>query len=305
MELRAHFDDIIVKEFYHGRYKNPGDRKEKEIEGMNARYRKFEKLLDSDADFYILHQSVNITAAWFSMLSAAIIEDLGDKDDGLETYDEQIVGLAFFSRLASDLWAIIELVEFGFDLQARALTRSYLEHIDVLICCIDDRSLTGEFIQAFEPEDANAFWHRHVSKNRAKAKVASIIGSKIGRSDYPIVDLLREDADLAGSILLHPTMMAGFMAAFGNEDGDYESYPIFPTPLPASVGVFRTILIHHLWLSFVMGPLPKVTSGDWRQLVRTERLLDNKELDKLARLHWRMLQFLLDNKLLMKPDDEP
>lgn len=300
--VRSRFDKAISEEYYRHR-SPPADRMAKDLELFRERMDKFNKILDADPEFYVLSRCANMTATWFSMLSAVIIEELKDADENSETLDEQVAGLSFFSRLASDLWAIIELVELGFDLQARALTRSYLEHIDVLICCINDRALTKEFIESVEPQQSNAFWHRYVSKNRAKEKVSRIIGSMLGEPNYRIVDLLREDAELAGSTLLHPTMAAGLAAAFGHEDGDYDSYPIFPTPLPASIGIFRTILIHHLWLSLVMEALPTASGGDWRALLHSKQMLENKELSRFGGLYSKMFKFLLDNELLMKSDN--
>ena len=264
---------------------------------LRERREKFESILEADDDFFVVYRSANIAATWLSVLAAALLEELADSKG--ESRDEQAVALAFFSRLANDLWAIIELVESGFDLQARALARSYLEHVDVLICCIHDKELTKEFFYAVEPEQANAFWHKYVSKNKAKERVSRFISTLIGSKESRIVDLLREDAEFTGASLHHPTMLARLATALGHPGFEYDSYPLFPTPLAASAGIFRTVLIHLFWLWFAMGTLPKSDHGEWKALFDSARIARNKEFDRLENLYSQMFGFLLDYRILM------
>ncbi|MER9412243.1 hypothetical protein [Mesorhizobium sp. M0589] len=301
-DTKREFEDAILSAYYRGRAAS--DRESQEVDGLIRRRGQFEKLAGADPELFILHRCANIAASWLSFIAAGIVEEFADEENEGQPLDEQVAGLAFFSRLANDLWAIIELVEIGFDLQARALTRGFLEHVDVLICCTLDREVTTEFVGAIEPDAANQFWHRHVSKNKAKAKVSTFIAGELGRQSITIVDLLREDAELAASELLHPTVTAGLSTAFGHPDGEYESYGIFPLPLAASVGVFRSILIHLLWLSFAMGGQPRYASWEWLPLFQTERLKRNEEIERFGSLYRRMFGFLLDHQLLMHPDDD-
>lgn len=167
----------------HYRKRSPEAVEQEERQGLQRRQDRFKKLLETDTDFYIVYCSTNVAATWLSFLSVALVNDLSEPGEEREPLNEQVAALAFFSRLANDLWAIVELVESGFDLQARALTRAFLEHVDVLICCIQDKELTREFVEAREPDEAIAFWHKYVSKNRAKAKVNKFIaGPRIGAS---------------------------------------------------------------------------------------------------------------------------
>lgn len=299
--VRKAFDTGILMDYHRG--KNEAEIDILEEAGLRTRKAKFKKILDADPEFYLLYHCTNISAAWLSFLAGALVEDFSDTSVDHQPSDEQVAALAFFSRLANDLWAIIELTEMGFDLQARTLSRGYLEHVDVLICCIHDRELTKQFVNAIEPEAANAFWHKHISKNKAKLKVSNIIGVALGIGKTDIVDRLREDADLAGSSLIHPTILAGLSTAFGIEDGDYDSYPIFPTPIAASVGIFRSILIHLMWLWFAMGTLPKIKYGEWKGIFQSNRMLDNEAIDELSELNQRMIDFLLEHQLLMLVGD--
>jgi hypothetical protein len=298
--LRKEFDTKILRRHYLG--KGADAVTEINRKGHAERQARFKRILDTDTDFYIVFQSAIIAATWLSFLSVAVMHDLSDPEQTDDPLDEQIAALAFFSRLANDLWAILELIESGFDLQARALTRSYLEHVDVLICCIQDRELTHEFVEAAEPEEANAFWHKHVSKNRAKAKVTKFVAGLIGKDSITLVDTLREDAEFAGSSLIHPTVMAGLATAFGHEEGDYsDGYAIFPHPLPASAGILRTILIHLFWLSFATGSQPHGWGGAWRPILRSQKMRDDPELKRRSLLNSKMFQFLLGEKILMTP----
>jgi hypothetical protein len=144
LTVRTSFESAILKEFEQGKVRSVDE----ELDALHSRRSKFERILKNDDEFYVLYRSANIAATWLSVLAAALLEEFTDLNNSARRNSEQSVALAFFSRLANDLWAIIELVEIGFDLQARALARSYLEHVDVLICCIHDRELTGEFIKA-------------------------------------------------------------------------------------------------------------------------------------------------------------
>lgn len=269
--------------------------------GQERQRESFEKLLETDSDLYIVYHASNVAATWFSVLSIVVMNDLNEAEDEVEALDEQIAALAFFSRLANDLWAILELVERGFDLQARALTRAYLEHVDVLICCIQDKALTSEFVRATGAREANEFWHKHVSKNRAKTKVTNFVARALGLETATIVDTLREDAELAGAALIHPSIVGGLATALGDVDADYHSYPIFPQPLAASAGTLRTILVHLLWLSFATGALPQGWGGEWQPIIRSQRRRGDPDLVRFQLLYSRMLGFLLDNKILMEP----
>jgi hypothetical protein len=296
--LRQEFDSTILR--IHRRDLEAETVEQMEQNGLVDRHDKFKKLLDTNTDFYIVYHCANVAATWMSLLSISLLNDISNAEDARKPLDEQVAALAFFSRLANDLWAIIELVELGFDLQARALTRAYLEHVDVLICCIQDRELTRQFVEAREPKDANAFWHKHVAKGRAKAKVAKFIAGVFGLDNVTMVQELREDAEFAGSALLHPTVLAGLATALGDVDSDYgESYPVFPNPIVASAGILRAILVHLLWLSFATGEQPRTSSVEWQAILGTQNHPDNVELKRTSRLTSQMFKFLLDHEVLM------
>jgi len=292
--IRESFQAAIerpYKSIWSKRYGHSSD----ENEPNDDRAAKFQAILESDDEFYVLYRCSNLAATWLSTLAASLVEEISALTDEQEPLDEQAVALAFFSRLANDLWAIIELCELGFDLQARALAKSYLEHVDVLICCIHDVDFTRDFTRSADPDLANQFWHKKVSKNKAKKRVSQFIASHLGYPDRDLVELLREDADTLGSLLVHPTMFGGLSTAFGHPDGDYESYPIFPTPLPVSSGTFRTVLIHLFWLKIAMGPLPRQRFGAWRALTRFETSQGRSSIVALELVYLRMFDFLLDH----------
>ncbi len=266
----------------------------------------YEELLAQDDEFYVLHRGIAIAATWLSAISVSILNDIAvsENDADEEAPTEQAVALAFFSRLANDLWAIIELVERGFDIQARGLSRSFLEHIDVLICCIHDTELTEKFATAMDPEDANQFWHKHVSKNKMKRRVAELVNNRTGLIGSDIVESLRSPAEVAGSTILHPTMLAGLAAALGEEDVEYETYPIFPRPMVSSGGIYRTILVHLFWLLLLMGPLPKEPHGAWSSLIKNADIKRNRMLSALLRINQDMHGFMLEWHVTMKPTDD-
>jgi hypothetical protein len=271
--------------------------------GRRKGRRAFKKLLERDPEFYVLYRGAAISATWLSAIAVAILNDLGQEKESPDeaVAPEQAAALAFFSRLANDLFAIIELVERGFDLQARGLARSFLEHVDVLICCIHDRELTEKFVNAREPNETNQFWHQHISKNKIKRRVSELIAAKIGLRHSTIVDDQRAGADEASSAILHPTIISGFIVAFGDEDVDYDNnYPVFPQPISASGTIFRTILVHLFWLFLMMGPLPRDPHGAWGVLIREGALRRNAVLGALIQVNQDMHGFMLDWQVTMR-----
>lgn len=265
----------------------------------------YERLLAQDSEFYVLHRGAAIAATWLSAISVSILNDISLRDADIDgtTDTEQTVALAFFSRLANDLWAIIELVERGFDIQARGLSRSFLEHVDVLICCIHDLELTKKFADTIDPEQANQFWHKHISKNKMKRRVAELVNNRTGLAGSNIVDSLRAHAEIAGSTILHPTMLAGLATAFGEEDVEYQTYPIFPRPMVASGGIYRTVLVHLFWLFLLMGPLPKEPYGAWNSIIKNRNIKRNRMLSELLKINQDMHGFMLEWHVTMKPMD--
>lgn len=261
---------------------------------------RFENLLEENDELYVLFRSAGISATYLSVIASFAILEVTETGEEVEVRDEQVATIAFFSRLASDLWAIIELVERGYDLQARALARSFLEHIDVLICCINDRELTAEFVRSGEPKKANEFWHKHISKSRSKARVSAFISEMLGLQSSDIVGLLREDVDFSASSLLHPTIAGGIATAFGVPDEDYEAPAFFPQPTAASVGTLRAVLIHLWWLDFAMGSLPLNGHGAWRAPLQGPSPSRFITLAKLDLVRMDMFLFLLDHEILVK-----
>lgn len=300
--LRSDFDGEVGKRFR--KLLNPHWRVRFKVQyPADKRERAFKKIIRSDDEFYVLHRSSAMLATWLSALSVSLLYELLEDDSDMPGRVDKAAALSFFSRLSSDLWAILELIERGFDLQARALTRSYLEHVDVLICCIDNFQFTESFVDTGDTKEANEFWHMHVSKNRSKKMVSAIVSDLIGVERATIVDILREDADQAGSWALHPTIIAGFAAALGDAETDYDSYPVFPTPMRASQGILRSILCHLLWLRMVMGPLPFEEHRAWGALLR-KRSQGDFAIDRLSLLCGNALGFLIDRQILMVANEE-
>ncbi|MBY5765081.1 hypothetical protein HFO06_18600 [Rhizobium leguminosarum] len=293
-DLRKAYDKAVQEQFR--RLGRPGRWRDAWV--ARARRKKSKALANADPEFYVLSRSINISATWLSVVAVTLQMELSHPDDDEEFSDEQKAALAFFSRLANDLWAIIELVECGFDLQARALARSYLEHVDVLICCIDDIELTKEFVAAVEPEASNHFWHKNVSKDKIKKRTASLVSEMLKLPGNNVVNLLREPVEAIGSILHHPTVLAGWWAAFGDRDVNYDgTYPIFPVPTAGSKDVFRVLLTHQSWLCLAMGSLPKFPHGAWGSLLRSDRFIKDRMVDDLQRINFNMMGFLLQNEL--------
>jgi hypothetical protein len=115
--------------------------------------------------------------------------------------------------LSSQVNCIRNVVLDGFDVQARILARSLSEYIDVVTLLLLDPLLAHEFHAACEPEQANKFWHKHVSKGKLKARLISLCDAENKELLDYIQDMQacqKEEEEMMSSAL-HPSFLASAM----------------------------------------------------------------------------------------------
>src|SRR5690606_7045751 len=111
------------------------------------------------------------------------------------------------------LYSMRSLSAQGLDVSAKALCRIVSEYVDILSLLIES-DLSASFCESQEPDAANKFWHKHLSKGKA-AKLTSVIWKRFGLSDAEIstVEEWYKDEILTLSSTVHPTFMASYMAS--------------------------------------------------------------------------------------------
>src|SRR5690349_2060958 len=72
------------------------------------------------------------------------------------------------------------LIFSGFDVSAKQITRSIGEYIDTFILSSFDESVVSDFLGTDNPEAANKFWHKYLSKGKSKnILIKEVFGGKV------------------------------------------------------------------------------------------------------------------------------
>lgn len=124
----------------------------------------------------------------------------------------RIVYMMLTASIASNCFAIRQLVLSGYDVNAKTLARLLGEYIDTLILLLNRPELCPEFHRSQEPEDANKFWHKYLSKGKARREVRSIFKSitQLDEDQTSEIDDWRADEFTVLSAASHPSMIAAF-----------------------------------------------------------------------------------------------
>lgn len=93
------------------------------------------------------------------------------------------------ARVASDLFAVRNLVCFGLEPAARTVLRSAMEHLDTISLLLLEPACAREFHATSEPENGNTFWHKNLSKDKLRKAIRAYFNEI--------------DADLASEFLSH------------------------------------------------------------------------------------------------------
>jgi hypothetical protein len=115
--------------------------------------------------------------------------------------------------LRTQVNCIRKIVLDGFDVQARILARSLSEYIDLVILLLLYPPLADEFHAACEPEEANKFWHKHISKGKLKARLVDLCDAENEALFDYILDMQayqKEEEEMMYSAL-HPSFLTSAM----------------------------------------------------------------------------------------------
>ena len=117
-------------------------------------------------------------------------------------------------RVFSDLVAIRILCRAGFDVAAKSLTRSTIEHIDALVLIIHSPSIAKEFNKSDSKERSNAFWHKHISRGKVRKLSLEIWKSRLGEEfDADAWDDWLYNFHGVLGMSIHPSFSGGIFSA--------------------------------------------------------------------------------------------
>lgn len=120
------------------------------------------------------------------------------------------------ARVASDLFAVRNLVCFGLEPAARTVLRSAMEHLDTISLLLLEPLRAREFLATSEPEIGNTFWHKNLSKD----KLRKVIRAYFKEIDADLArEFLsqREQRSKLYGIAVHPSVYSCDMSLFSPE----------------------------------------------------------------------------------------
>lgn len=119
-------------------------------------------------------------------------------------------------RIASDLYAVRSLVCCGLEPAARVVLRSAMEHIDTASLLMLEPDRASDFLSTKDPSAGNAFWHRHLSKDKLRNRIRHYFRSL---DEGMAAELLahREHRNVLYGVAVHPSAYTSDMALFSPE----------------------------------------------------------------------------------------
>lgn len=145
-----------------------------------------------------------------------------------ESEDKQIIraSSSLLVFIFCQIAAVRLLVVNGFDTQARAACRPLREATSLLVLVQNNPDLANEFVSAENPEEANAFWKKHMRGGSTKrAHLENMLGGTSEARDM-IEESVRyiNEEESYFSQAIHPSYNAGvmFLFSFFDEKEDDE-----------------------------------------------------------------------------------
>lgn len=126
------------------------------------------------------------------------------RDEKRDRVQQAIASLGFQS--ASHVACILELVEMGFDVQARIVARSLLEALDLLQLSLLRPEVASEYVSCASEDEATSFWYRHVARGRISRPIRQQFVGIDGMSDW---FEWREKETRVMGWAVHPSHMSG------------------------------------------------------------------------------------------------
>ncbi len=153
---------------------------------------------------------------------------------------------ALFAKITQDTIIVRDLINAGYDVQARNALRSLEEHIDFAIYLCLHPDVGSEFVETQDEEAANKFWYKHIRK--VSDNVARDLSSRLGEGLSQIAAFRREERKVL-SAAHHPSYWACTMLLLSPSEPDNVLNNIFGVRSEFS---FRTGKLLFFSLSFLI-----------------------------------------------------
>lgn len=179
---------------------------------------------------------------WYISLTCTLLEEVRRVDEATEATRAY---LALSSYISSQHLAIRRLVVHGFDVQAKQLVRSLVEHLDLAVLLSLAPEFIGPFFSSDTPETSNHFWHSRLARGKGR----KLIKERIGLADdleSEIKQWQKEEESIL-SMTIHPSIVACQMSLL--QPGCDESTPWLPF-LGAKTDSSQRTLCYAMFSSF-------------------------------------------------------
>lgn len=123
--------------------------------------------------------------------------------------------VSLLSGMATDFGSIAKLIMCGYDVQAKIVTRTFGERLDLLIATQIDRAFAEGFYANSDIDDANRFWNKEVARGALTRRVSGRLRKLSASNESPLDDeWLRRRREMTKwlSLASHPSYLAGWFA---------------------------------------------------------------------------------------------
>jgi hypothetical protein len=154
--------------------------------------------------------------------------------------------------------AIRRLCRDGFDVAAKTLSRSTIEHIDTLALIILQPAIAREFNRLKHNKASNAFWHKYLSRGKGWKTLAPVWKDKFGQ-DFDAdgwIEWLYGHHDVLG-MSVHPSFSGGMFSAVTLGSGTTDTWlGVFGDRADISADTFYDLIIHVWKLTLLASGFP-------------------------------------------------
>ncbi|MEM6412048.1 MAG: hypothetical protein AAF683_10985 [Pseudomonadota bacterium] len=135
---------------------------------------------------------------------------------------------SLLTRATLDCRGIITLLDQGLELQAATIMVSATEVLELAAAGMIDRELMEEFVQSQSPEEAKTFWHRNISRSKARKKIDKFMGLELGADALDDYVLWRNRGRQKYGAIKHVSFVPALLPLFGG----FEHEPFLGLMLP-------------------------------------------------------------------------
>lgn len=211
-------------------------------------------------------------------------------------------------RISWDIQSILLLLEKGYGPQAVAIGRTAIESLNCLALLSENPDLAEEFASVEATEDANKFWHKHLSKGKVRRFLKSWLDEKVPGLEHYDQDWFDGRLKLFGENI-HPSYRTSSVPFQLLKDSDFDQLSYWSPGLTAcaryDMHLAEPVFFSCFETSFILGT-GRLSDGSPR---RIEKVPENVLAAESGAFRYaRNGHFLLTNMMLRVReygDEEP